>query len=104
MGEDAAHGPRGEGAAHDPLARGQLLRGEKTGAPLAHGEERFTVHGGVETETEETGISVLEEAFYGDVVADELARPRKSPVEGDHRVQQAVDREAPGDEVYAQVA
>src|SRR5208337_5057549 len=57
-----------------------------------------------ELKAEEVRIALAEKPRDLDVVADRFARAGQSPVEGDGRVEQTVNRQALGDEVDAQIA
>ncbi len=96
--------PGVDGRFDDALARLQLLAGEEPGAAVPHGQQRFAPHRGVEAEAEQVGAPLAEKVIDADVVADRFARTGQAPVKGDHRVQQAVHRLPPGDEVDPQVA
>src|SRR6185369_2382154 len=58
----------------------------------------------LEKETKQPGVPLAEEALYADIVADDLPRAGKASVKGDYRVEEAIDRQSPGDEVYAEIA
>ena len=87
-----------------PLPAASSASAEEAGAAVAHGEQRLAVHRRLETEAEQVGLALAEEALDADVVADGLARPGQPAMEGDYGVEQAVDGETAGDEVDAEVA
>src|SRR5271166_4431793 len=95
--------PRIKGPRNDALAGGQLRGRKETRAAVAHGQERFTPDGAVELKAEEVRIALAEKARDLDVVAYQLARAWQSPVEGDSRVEQTVNRQPLRDKVDAQI-
>ena len=104
VGADAAGRAQVDGRPHDPTVGLQGLAGEESGAAVAHGQQRPAIDRGIEAEAEQVGVTLAEKAFDADIVMDCLARARQSAVKGDHSIQQAVDRQAAGDEVNPHVA
>ncbi len=87
----------------NPLPGGQRLGGEETGAALLHRQQRFAIDRPFEAKAEEIGLILAEELIDADIVADDLPRHRQRPMEGDHRIKEAVDRLSLGDKVDAEV-
>ena len=67
---------------HDPLAGGQLGRGEEAGAAVGHGQQRLTVDAADKTEAEQVGVALAKEPVNVDVVTDRLSRAGQTAVEG----------------------
>ena len=90
--------------AHHAFAGSKLLLREKPGAAFGHRQQRFAIDGGEETEIEQPGVTLPEEAVDSNVVMNHLAWPRQAAMKTDFRIQQAVRRAPAGLKIDPQIA
>ena len=80
-----------------------MLR-EKPRTAFGHRQQWFAIDGCEETEIEQPGVALPEEAVNSNVVMNHLARPRQAAMKTDFRIQQAVRREPAGLKIDPQIA
>jgi len=101
---DSSGGAQVNSRSYDSFSGIQFLAGKEPCTAVLHGHQRFAVDSSVKPETEQIGVSLAEETLDADIVADSFPRLRKGSVKGNHGIQQAVDRQAAGNEVDPQIA
>src|SRR5438552_3931271 len=87
---------------NDPLSGGERGFGEEAGDAIGHAQHRLAVDRAFEAEAEEPGFPLSKKLIDANVVLDPFADRRQSAVEGDDRIEQAIDGAAAGGEVDAE--